>query len=105
MEHRNQQNLISRAEDASRSLRVAARMVEVVAVIALVLLVAFQLNGVYGWPLFTGLVLTVLTTVLLVGRVARARSIALEIAAVQLELTLKARAGPQKTDATERASG
>ena len=105
MEHRNQQNLISRAEDASRSLRVTARIVEVVAVIALVLLVAFLLDGSYGWPLFTGLVLTVLITVLLVGRVARARSIALEIAAVQLELTLEARAGLQKPDSPEQASG
>ena len=82
-----------------------ARLVEVVAAFALVLLVAFLLDGSYGWPLFTGMVLTVLITVLLVGRVARARSIALEIAAVRLELTLKAQAGPQKTDATERASG
>ena len=83
----------------------AARVVEVVAVIALVLLVAFMLDGVYEWPVFTGLVLTVLITVLLVGRVARARSIALEIAAVRLELTLEARADPRKRDGPERGSG
>ena len=105
MEHRNQQNLISRADDASRSLRVAARVVEVFAVLALILLVAFLLDGVYGWPVFTGLVLTLLMSALLVGRVARARSIALEIAAVRLELALEARASRGNQDRPEQASG
>ena len=82
-----------------------ARLVEVVAAFALLLLVAFLLDGSYGWPLFTGMVLTVLITVLLVGRVARARSIALEIAAVQLELALEARAGLRKPDSPEQSSG
>jgi len=65
-------------------------------VIALVLLAVFLVTDFYGWQAFTGLTVTVLISVLLAGRMARARAIALELAVAQFEVTLTASEAPAR---------
>ena len=91
------EELISAAKEAARSLRITARVVEYVALIALVLLVVFLLTDAYGWQAFTGLTITILVSVLLAGRVARARAVSLEIAAAQLAVTEAAQESDRTT--------
>jgi hypothetical protein len=83
-------DLLHSANSAASRLRRAARLVEYAAALSIALLIGYLIGGAVGWAGFTGLLLLVLTSGLLAGRAARARSIALEIAAAQLELSLSA---------------
>lgn len=105
MDRRNQKDLIAEANSASRSLRLTALVIEAVALISIVLLIVFLVDEAYGWPLFTGLVLSVFVTVLLAGRVARARAVGLEIAAEQLEMAREARGKTDRPEVGDRVPG
>ena len=99
-----QSELVSSAHDAARSLRRTARVVEYVAVLALVLLVIFLLTNVYSWRAFTGLTLAVIVGVQLAGRAARARSVSLELAATQLEMTIAANRDSDRSSTSDQAT-
>jgi uncharacterized membrane protein YqjE len=101
LERRKDKELISKAEAASRSLRLTAVAIEVVALISILLLIVFLIDETYGWPLFSGLVLSIFVTVLLAGRVTRARAVTLEIAAYKLELTSEQRRGERPESGAE----
>ncbi len=80
-------DLVIRAEESARALRRTARLVEYAAVLAIALTIIYLVVGVYGWPGFFAVTLTVVVSLLVVGRMARARSVALELATAQFELT------------------
>jgi hypothetical protein len=80
-------DLVIRAWESARALRRTARLVEYAAVLAIALTIIYLVAGVYGWSGFIAVTLTVVVSLLLVGRMARARSVTLELAAAQFELT------------------
>ena len=98
-------DLVLRARSAAVSLQTIARVVEVIAIAAMALLVAYLIAGVSGWPAFTALVVAVFIGGLLVARVARARSVALEVAAAQLELATEGRGVPSTDPGSEGDRG
>ncbi len=83
MNEQQRSDLVLRAEESARPLRRTARLVEYVAVLAIALMIIYLVAGVYGWSGFIAVTLTVVVSLLLVGRMARARSVALELAAAQ----------------------
>lgn len=97
-----QSELVARAREAARSLQRTARVVEYLAVAALVLLVIFLLTDTYDWRAFTGLTLTVIVGVQLAGRAARARSVSLELAATQLEIAIAAGRAPDRPSTSDQ---
>lgn len=103
MERGKDKQLISKAEAASRSLRLSALAIEIVAMISILMLIVFLIDETFGWPLFSGLVLSVFVTVLLAGRVTRARAVTLEIAAYQLERAAEADSSSDDPGTSDRA--
>lgn len=102
MDDDRRSELIDRAVKEAGDLRWISRLVELAGLAAIAVLIVFLMTDEVRWPAFTGLTFTVVVTVVLVARNARARSVALEVQAAQFEFNTGRQAPIEEADPERR---